>query len=352
MSWVGMSTWWSGARRPPPRLPPACSSPLTACVCSRPSALRQALLSRGQTVERLRLRATACHTESAADLARVWPGMGPSVAIGRELALDALYEWCPVAIRFGTGVRSLSQPGTCVEVLLTDGSAAEYDLVVGADGAYSTVRGQLWPEAVPQYGGESWWRGVVACPADLRDWSACFCREGTFLAMPIGGGLAYWAAGRYSASAFADPVQGRAARVQKFFCDLTGVHSRVLAQVENDAGIQFSTADQVWTDMPVRGRVVLTGDAWHATTPSMAQGGSMAAEDALVLAHELAAGPDIDEGLARYAARRLPRTQHVQQTTAMRNNLAALPLEDRSSLVVPNWAQLSVNSVAALLPAP
>ena len=77
-----------------------------------------------------------------------------------------------------------------------------------------------------------------------------------------------------------------------------------------------------------------------------------AAEDALVLLQELAAGPDIDEAPARYASRRRPRTAHVQETTAMRNGLAALPLEDRVGFVVPRWAELSTASFAALAPTP
>src|SRR5262249_49175593 len=155
-------------------------------------------------------------------LAEIWPGVGPSVAIQRGLALDALRAWCPVQVRAGAGVRSLRQEGNRVAVVLPDGSAAEYDLVVGADGAYSTVRGLLWPDARACYGGESWWRGVVSCPDALDDWSACFCAAGTFLAMPIGGGLAYWAAGHYTASSFRDPVPGRAARVRSRFEDVIG----------------------------------------------------------------------------------------------------------------------------------
>jgi 2-polyprenyl-6-methoxyphenol hydroxylase-like FAD-dependent oxidoreductase len=170
--------------------------------------------------------------------------------------------------------------------------------VVAADGAYSTVHGQLWPDARPRYGGESWWRGVVRSSDALEDWSACFCAADTFLAMPIGGGLAYWTAGHYTAASFRDPVPGRAARIRERFSDLTGVHAVVLGRVTSDESIQSSPADQVWVDMPVRGQVVLTGDAWHAATPSMAQGGLMAAEDALVLA----AGPDIAAALARYAS--------------------------------------------------
>jgi len=311
-----------------------------------------ALLSRGRVVERMRLRGTGCPADSIAVLADVWPGIGPSVAIHRGLALEVLRAWCPVAVRAGMGVRSLRQQDGHVEVVLSDGTAAGYDLVVGTDGAYSTVRGQMWPDAQARYGGESWWRGVVCCPDELEDWSACLCAAGTFLALPIGGGLAYWTAGQYTDSSFHDPVLGRVARVKERFSDLTGIHAAVLDQVTGDECVQFSPADQAWVDMPVRGRVILAGDAWHAATPSMAQGGSMAAEDALVLAQELAAGPGIDEALARYASRRRPRTAHVQETTAMRNGLAALPLEDRIGFVVPAWAELSTASFAALVPTP
>ena len=120
-------------------------------------------------------------------------------------------------------------------------------------------------------------------------------------------------------------MSGRAARVRDRFRDATGSHLEVLEQVLDDASVQLSRGDEVWLEDPVRG-VVLVGDACHATTPSMAQGGSMAAEDALVLARELAGarGHGIDVALERYAARRQPRTRHVQETTAMRNRLAAL----------------------------
>ncbi len=78
----------------------------------------------------------------------------------------------------------------------------------------------------------------------------------------------------------------------------------------------------------------------------------MAAEDALVLAQELRAGPDIDAALARYAVRRLPRARHVQETTAMRSSIAALPLADRAGFVIPNWAELSAGAFAPLVPEP
>ena len=310
------------------------------------------LLSRGYPVERLCMRGAGCPGEGVAELANIWPGVGPCVAIGREAALDALIERCPVPVRHGAAVQHLSQRGTRVEAVLADGSQNEYDLVVGADGAYSAVRGMLWPEVVSRYGGETYWRGVVGCPPTLTDWSACLCAAGILLALPIGRGLAYWTAGCYTTTAFTDPLPGRADRVRYRFADVTGVHRQILDQVRDDARVQFSPADQVWVEVPVRDRVVLVGDAWHATTPNMAQGGSMAAEDALVLAAELAAGQGIDEALARYVARRLPRTRHVQDASEMRGRAAALPLADRNGFVIPNWAELSASAFAPLVPEP
>jgi 2-polyprenyl-6-methoxyphenol hydroxylase-like FAD-dependent oxidoreductase len=256
-------------------------------------------------------------------------------------------------VRMNSGLSSLTVETTGVRATLEDGTSASYDLVVGADGVRSTVRGLCWPESAAAYGGESWWRGVVESPAELDAWTVSLCAAGNFLVIPLGGGKAYWVGGHTSAEPFDDPVQGRAARVRERFDDLEGTPREVLDQVTEDERVQFSPAEQAWVDDPVAGRVVLVGDAWHAATPSMAQGASLAAEDALVLANELYGhGPDrIYAALARYAERRRPRTAHVQQATETRNQLAALPLEMRTQ-VIAHWEQISIGSFAPLVPEP
>jgi 2-polyprenyl-6-methoxyphenol hydroxylase-like FAD-dependent oxidoreductase len=60
-----------------------------------------------------------------------------------------------------------------------------------------------------------------------------------------------------------------------------------------------------------RGRVVLIGDAAHATTPHLASGAGMAIEDGIVLAEEIGARGTLDEALARFMARRFERCRLV-----------------------------------------
>ena len=67
-----------------------------------------------------------------------------------------------------------------------------------------------------------------------------------------------------------------------------------------------------WTD----GRLALLGDACHPMLPFLAQGATMALEDAWVLAAALDPAEQPEAGLAAYAARRRPRTERVQRAAA------------------------------------
>ena len=66
-----------------------------------------------------------------------------------------------------------------------------------------------------------------------------------------------------------------------------------LAAVPGDGDIHCSSVEWLPEVTWSAGRVVLIGDAAHAMSPMMGQGGCMAIEDALVLADELRRAPDI-----------------------------------------------------------
>jgi len=63
------------------------------------------------------------------------------------------------------------------------------------------------------------------------------------------------------------------------------------------------------------GRIVLVGDAVHATTPHLASGAGMAVESGIVLAEELARTDDVETALHAYQERRFDRCRDVIETS-------------------------------------
>jgi 2-polyprenyl-6-methoxyphenol hydroxylase-like FAD-dependent oxidoreductase len=99
-------------------------------------------------------------------------------------------------------------------------------------------------------------------------------------------------------------------------------------------------------DLPsyVHGPVVLLGDAAHAMTPNMGQGGCQALEDAVTLAAVLEDGNDIPAALARYDKLRVKRTQSIVKVsrTAGRVGLATsgVWLRDHVMRLMPESAMM------------
>ncbi|MCB0009796.1 MAG: FAD-dependent monooxygenase, partial [Anaerolineales bacterium] len=72
------------------------------------------------------------------------------------------------------------------------------------------------------------------------------------------------------------------------------------------------------------GRVVLLGDAAHAMTPNLGQGGAQAIEDGYFLAWLLAEKPTVEAALAAYQAGRRPRAQRIASQAWRMGQLAHL----------------------------
>jgi 2-polyprenyl-6-methoxyphenol hydroxylase-like FAD-dependent oxidoreductase len=83
-----------------------------------------------------------------------------------------------------------------------------------------------------------------------------------------------------------------------------------------------------------RGRVVLIGDAAHASSPMMGQGGGMAVEDAYVLADCLRSAHTVEAALDRYVTRRKPRVRWVQQESLAVSQIIGLPSDPRDAALM------------------
>lgn len=244
----------------------------------------------------------------------LWGGIGPSVATHRaELSRALLDSVDGGIIRWGIGPRTIMPDGDGVDVTFDDGTEGRYDLVVGADGVHSTVRRLAFADdgLLPRSLYARRWIGQRQSPEPV--WSARLGVGVMFLALPIGPDTAYHYCGTGPAAADAklpEILAGFAAPVPEIADAATDVH---FGQIEE-------VALASWT----RGRVLLVGDAAHATSPNMAQGAAMGLEDALVLADALCRAESIPAALQAYEQRRRPRVEWIQRHCRRRDNLAAL----------------------------
>lgn len=209
------------------------------------------------------------------DLADIWGTDDPCVAMPRSALHEALRDGLAPSVRMATRVTTLRNEDHRVEVTFADGARASYDLVVGADGLRSGTRRLMRGEAddgVVRPVGQTAWRFVTECPPQVTTWSVMLGGGSTFLTIPIGAGRVYC----YADVSAVDAGEGNLA-------SHFGSHAEPVPELLASSGsvaVHRSLIEEVVLSQWVYERVLLVGDAAHATSPNMAQGAAMAMEDA------------------------------------------------------------------------
>jgi 2-polyprenyl-6-methoxyphenol hydroxylase-like FAD-dependent oxidoreductase len=218
------------------------------------------------------------------------------------------------AIRLGARCVGVEQRGGRVVARFADGGEVEADVVVGADGLRSAVRSSILPEVRYRYSGQTSYRATVQydMPRDLDGvgqeiWSAG-CRFG-FSA--IGHGEVYWYAAEDAPEGGRNAPGRQKERLMAMASPFPAPLPAIIAATDEARITRTDLTDFAPIDTWRRGRVVLLGDAAHATTPNLGQGGAQAVEDAWVLADRLAAEPSPEAAFAAYERIRMPKARHV-----------------------------------------
>jgi 2-polyprenyl-6-methoxyphenol hydroxylase-like FAD-dependent oxidoreductase len=290
---------------------------------------------------------------SETNLEALWGDAGPCVGIERpELQRALLPGVADVRCRLGTSVTSLVQHDRRVAVEFSDGSTGDYDLVVGADGIKSTVRALTLTTAAPSDLGAMNWRSVVPTrPGGLTALQMHLGDGCIFGLVPVGAGRTYGFA-YVIQPRFRDPLEGRLERLRNRFAGFGRGVQEYLASLERDDQVICSAMEWMTFEKWHTGRVVLVGDAAHASSPLMGQGGCMAMEDACVLAEELRTGATIESALASYVSRRKPRVEWVQhQSMAVAESLTK-PSAVRNAVVRERGREAMQARFGPLAPAP
>jgi 2-polyprenyl-6-methoxyphenol hydroxylase-like FAD-dependent oxidoreductase len=244
------------------------------------------------------------------------PGDPPFVSMSRTALHDVLARAVQrhgVEVRLGITADRLEEAGEGVRVTLSDGTAEQFDLVVGADGLHSRTRALVLPEAPrPTYAGQVIWRMRGRCPEGLKHYTIMVAGPHRIGLVPLPGDELYlWMLD--STLPPERPAQERLLGLFRERMAAYGGHTPAVAAQATSAGqIDFRALQTLLVPPPWHGgRVVLIGDAVHATTPHMAWGAGLAIEDAVVLAGLAGNGVPAAEIGERLAARRFERCRVV-----------------------------------------
>lgn len=260
------------------------------------------------------------------------PGNGAIMrpVLGRILA-DAA-EASGTSVRLGTTVVELDDDGSGVDVTFSDKTQSRFDLVVGADGLYSTLRKRVLPEAPePHFSGQGAWRAVVPRSPEVERttiWVGGAVKVGV---NPVSRDEMYFFVNENKAVNDRVPDAELLPRLRALLEPFSDPLLRtVQASLGEDSLVLYRPMDNLLVPLPWhRGRMVLIGDAVHATTPHLAAGAGIGIEDAIVLAEELVAASDVGSALRAFETRRWERCRMVVENSQRLGELETIAGAER-----------------------
>lgn len=240
-------------------------------------------------------------------------------ALQRALAESALGQGVP--IEYGRRCTGYTEGPDGVVAEFSDGSTAEGDVLIGADGLHSGVRGVMDPDAPrPDYTGVIGSGGHVpeldiepTPPATVR---MVYGRRAFFGYQTTPQGGVFWFANLGHSELTREEIAARGddawkqATLDAFAGDLPVITT--ILEAEDPARLRpLGGYDMAALPRWHRGRVGLLGDAAHAVSSSSGQGASLAIEDSLVLARCLRDIPAVPDALAEYETQRRDRVRRI-----------------------------------------
>jgi len=250
----------------------------------------------------------------------------PQLTIHRADLLQALQNQLPAdSIHLGKGCESVTLGDNSSTINFQDGTAREFDLVIGADGVHSAVRLAMFGKDDPSFTGIVSYRAVFPrAKADGIDDLDSFTKwwgeiaEKQIVTFPLTRGEEIFVFATTPQDDWKEEgwtIPGDVKKLQAAYENFHPDAQKLLAACTSVTCSALHVREPM--DQWSKGHATIMGDAAHPMVPFMAQGACMAIEDAVILARSLE-GVDaggIEAGLAVYEAERKPRTAKIQRAS-------------------------------------
>jgi 2-polyprenyl-6-methoxyphenol hydroxylase-like FAD-dependent oxidoreductase len=280
--------------------------------------LAEAAQARGFALDRVQLADAAGRplvTPPARDALTREFGFGMT-AITRPLLYQMLLDALPQGtVLTGKRVTGCEQDAQQVSLIFENSERVHADAVLAAEGIGSTIRRALFPDIKPRYSGQTSYRGIasITLPSEFADHALeCWGEPVRFGIVPVATDRVYWFATQRAPQGGTDtsPEAARSALLASV-ADFAVPARAIIEATRPQDMIRTDIADLPPLPVWHSGRIALLGDAAHATTPNLGQGGCQAIEDAWFIAEALEGEPDLESAYRRYTRIRKPRADHV-----------------------------------------
>lgn len=251
------------------------------------------------------------------------------VSIHRARLQELLYSKIPASqISLNNEYLHHQQNGGQVEVSFSNAQTTG-SILLGADGIHSAVRSQLFPTAGLRYSGQTCWRGIaeIQLPDDLKN--TCIESWGyqrRFGFSAISKDQVYWFAVKSAPADGSDDAIPLQEKLLQIYAEFAGPIPSIIKATPSERIIRNDLYELKRLGKWYKGTACLIGDAAHAMTPNMGQGGAQGVEDAYYISNILAGKQPVEQAFEAFEKQRRKKTDMVVKNSWMLGKMAHHPV--------------------------